>query len=118
MGRNLCCVLLVVVLAAAQAGEEQIITVNVDLVNIYFTVGNRKGRLITNLGHTPAVSPHPMTIGPACIIFLGSSGQAHAWNPGFGLIVPLDRNTEIDLPVVELPVTRDAGLILAVYHES
>jgi Ca-activated chloride channel family protein len=41
--------LLVVVLAAAQPGEEQTITVNVDLVNIHCTVSNRKGRLIADL---------------------------------------------------------------------
>jgi Ca-activated chloride channel family protein len=40
--------LLVVALAAAQAGE-QVIAVDVDLVNIYFTVCNKKGRLIPDL---------------------------------------------------------------------
>jgi Ca-activated chloride channel homolog len=49
MIRVLFAMLLVVVLAAAQAGEEQLITVNVDLVNVYFTVCNKRGRLIPNL---------------------------------------------------------------------
>src|SRR6266850_3708286 len=49
MIRVLCAMLLVVVLAAAQTGEEQLITVNVDLVNVYFTVCNKRGRLIPNL---------------------------------------------------------------------
>src|SRR6266850_5822152 len=49
MTRVLCSMLLVVALAAAQAGEEQLITVNVDLVNIYFTVCNKRGRLIADL---------------------------------------------------------------------
>ena len=44
----LCAIILVVLLASAQAGE-QAITVNVDLVNIYFTVCNKKGRIIPNL---------------------------------------------------------------------
>ena len=50
MTRILCAMLLVVSLAAAQAREENVITVNVDLVNIYFTVCNKKGRLIPDLG--------------------------------------------------------------------
>jgi len=49
MIRALCAVLLAVVLAAAQA-EDPVIAVNVDLVNVYFNVCDRKGRLITHLG--------------------------------------------------------------------
>jgi Ca-activated chloride channel homolog len=49
MLRVLCTMLFAAVLAAAQVGEEQTITVNVDLVNIYFTVCNHKGRLIADL---------------------------------------------------------------------
>src|SRR5262245_56353563 len=48
MCRVLCAMLLVVVLAVAQAAEQGI-TVNVDLVNIYFTVCNKHGRVIPNL---------------------------------------------------------------------
>jgi len=44
-----CAMLLVVVLASGQPLQEQVITVNVDLVNIYFTVSNKRGRLVTNL---------------------------------------------------------------------
>jgi len=44
-----CAMLLVVVLASGQQLQEQVLTVNVDLVNIYFTVCTKKGRLITNL---------------------------------------------------------------------
>jgi Ca-activated chloride channel family protein len=44
-----CAMLLVVVLASGQQLQEQVITVNVDLVNIYFSVCNKKGRMITNL---------------------------------------------------------------------
>ena len=44
-----CAMLLVAVLASGQQLQEQVITVNVDLVNIYFTVCNKRGRLITNL---------------------------------------------------------------------
>lgn len=49
MLRSLCTMLLIVVLAAAQTGEDQTIWVDVDLVNIYFTVCNHKGRFITDL---------------------------------------------------------------------
>src|SRR6267142_691336 len=48
MWRALCAGLLAVVLTAAHAAEHEI-TVNVDLVNIYFNVCNRKGRLIQDL---------------------------------------------------------------------
>jgi Ca-activated chloride channel homolog len=48
MIRVSCAMLLVVVLAAGQA-DEQMLMVNVDLVNIYFTVCNKKGRPIGNL---------------------------------------------------------------------
>jgi VWFA-related protein len=41
--------LLTLVLAAARSAEDQIIEVNVDLVNTYFTVCNKKGRLVTGL---------------------------------------------------------------------
>jgi Ca-activated chloride channel family protein len=41
--------LLAVVLAAAHAADEQSIRVDVDLVDIYFTVCNQKGRLIPDL---------------------------------------------------------------------
>src|SRR5262245_45206456 len=51
MGRYLCIAVLVVALATIHFRQEQLITVDVDLVNIYFTVQNQKGRLITNLGH-------------------------------------------------------------------
>jgi VWFA-related protein len=44
-----CAMVLVAVLASGQQLPEQVITVNVDLVNIYFTVCNKRGRLITNL---------------------------------------------------------------------
>ena len=50
MLRVLFTMLLVVVVAAAQGGGEQTITVNVDLVNIYLTVCNHKGRLMSDLG--------------------------------------------------------------------
>lgn len=49
MIRAVCTGLLVVVLAAALWGEDQLIRVNVDLVNVYLTVANKRGRLITNL---------------------------------------------------------------------
>jgi VWFA-related protein len=79
MIRVLSAILVAVVLAAAQAGETQSITVNVDLVNVYFTVCNKQGRLIPNLARerftvyeddNPQVITHfsretegPMTIG-------------------------------------------------------
>jgi len=44
-----CAVLLVVVLLASPATVGQTLNVDVDLVNIYFTVCNTKGRLIRNL---------------------------------------------------------------------
>jgi VWFA-related protein len=50
MSRYLCVGLLVVLLLTTQWLEEQKITVDVDLVNVYFTVCNRKGRLVTTLG--------------------------------------------------------------------
>jgi VWFA-related protein len=50
MLRVLCTLLLAGMLAAAQPAEEQTIKVEVDLVNIYFTVCNQKGRLIPDLG--------------------------------------------------------------------
>jgi Ca-activated chloride channel family protein len=43
------CVTVLVVLLLAQWHQEQTITVDVDLVNVYFTVCNRKGRLVTTL---------------------------------------------------------------------
>jgi Ca-activated chloride channel homolog len=49
MIRALCTSLLVVVLAAALRGEDQLIKVDVDLVNVYLTVANENGRLIKNL---------------------------------------------------------------------
>jgi Ca-activated chloride channel homolog len=49
MFRALCTLLLVVVLAAAQPVEESL-SVDVDLVNIYLTVCNRKGHLVADLG--------------------------------------------------------------------
>ncbi len=48
MLRALCVMLLVVVLAFS--GQEQTINVDVDLVNLYLTVCNHKGRLILDLG--------------------------------------------------------------------
>ena len=50
MFRVFCATLLAVVLAAAKPADEQTIAVNVDLVNVYLTVCNQKGRLIANLG--------------------------------------------------------------------
>jgi Ca-activated chloride channel family protein len=50
MFRALFTILLIVAVAAAHGGEEQTITVNVDLVNIFLTVCNHKGRLISDLG--------------------------------------------------------------------
>src|SRR5262245_37013468 len=47
MRRVLCAALLMLGLVAGQA--EDLITVNVDLVNVYFTVCNKKGRPIRNL---------------------------------------------------------------------
>src|SRR5437773_8127950 len=49
MLRVLCTVLVVAVLPATPAAQKQVITVDVDLVNIYFTVCNKQGRLVTNL---------------------------------------------------------------------
>src|SRR5436309_13116566 len=49
MLRVLCTVLVVAVLPATPAAQKQVITVDVDLVNIYFTVCNNRGRLVTNL---------------------------------------------------------------------
>jgi VWFA-related protein len=49
MIRALCTGLLVVVLAAALWGEDHLIKVDVDLVNVYLSVSNQRGRLITNL---------------------------------------------------------------------
>jgi VWFA-related protein len=49
MLRVFCGLLLAVVHAAAQPADEQTITVDVDLVNFYFTVSNSKGRLIPDL---------------------------------------------------------------------
>src|SRR5262245_31490342 len=43
------CVTALVVLLLAQWQQEETITVDVDLVNVYFTVCNRKGRLVTTL---------------------------------------------------------------------
>src|SRR5256885_16029951 len=48
MIRVLCTVVVLAVLSATQAAQ-QLITVDVDLVNIYFTVCNKQGRLVTNL---------------------------------------------------------------------
>ena len=50
--RVLCVVLLLLAFAAMHVAAEQSITVNVDLVNIYFTVCNKKGRLIPHLAQT------------------------------------------------------------------
>ena len=47
--RALRAALLLVVLAASLWGESQLIKVDVDLVNVYLTVCNKSGRLITNL---------------------------------------------------------------------
>jgi VWFA-related protein len=52
MARFFCIALLVIGLAAEAMMGEQSLTVNVDLVNIYFTVCNKKGRLIPNLTRT------------------------------------------------------------------
>jgi VWFA-related protein len=49
MKHALCALILVVLIAVALAGEQSI-TVDVDLVNIYFTVTNKKGQLIPKLG--------------------------------------------------------------------
>ena len=49
MIRALCTGLLVVVLAAALWGEDHLIKVDVDLVNVYLTVSNARGQLVTNL---------------------------------------------------------------------
>src|SRR2546422_7110540 len=48
MIRVLCTVVVLAVLSATQAAQ-QLITVDVDLVNIYFTVCNKQGRLVANL---------------------------------------------------------------------
>jgi Ca-activated chloride channel family protein len=50
MFRATCAVFLAVALAAAQPLEEERLRVDVDLVNVYFTVCNHKGKLIPNLG--------------------------------------------------------------------
>jgi Ca-activated chloride channel homolog len=50
--RFLCTVLILLAIAAVHVVGEQAITVNVDLVNIYFTVCNKKGRLIPHLAQT------------------------------------------------------------------
>ena len=50
MTRVICALLLVVAIATAEEAGEQALTVNVDLVNVYFTVCNKKGRLIPTLG--------------------------------------------------------------------
>src|SRR5262245_34928286 len=47
--RSLSTIVLAIAVASAPADGEQAITVNVDLVNIYFTVSNLKGRLIPGL---------------------------------------------------------------------
>ena len=49
MIRVLCTVVVLALLSATQAAEKQVIRVDVDLVNIYFTVCNKQGRLVTNL---------------------------------------------------------------------
>jgi VWFA-related protein len=49
MLRQLCCLLLISVVAAAQSADDHTLNVNVDLVNIYLTVCNHKGRPITGL---------------------------------------------------------------------
>ena len=49
MIRPLCGLLLVAALTGTQAVQRQVIKVDVDLVNIYFTVCNKHGRLIPNL---------------------------------------------------------------------
>jgi Ca-activated chloride channel homolog len=50
MSRYLCIVGLVVALATMHVMQEQILLVDVDLVNIYLTVHNRKGKVVANLG--------------------------------------------------------------------
>src|SRR5436190_18294472 len=50
MMRALSAMLLIGVLAAAPYEEAQTLKVDVDLVNVYFTVCNHKGKLITKLG--------------------------------------------------------------------
>jgi Ca-activated chloride channel homolog len=49
MIRVLYAVVVLALLSATQAAEKQVISVDVDLVNIYFTVCNNRGRLVTNL---------------------------------------------------------------------
>jgi VWFA-related protein len=49
MSRYLSLAVIVSLLATSQFEEKQSITVDVDRVNVYFTVCNRKGRLITDL---------------------------------------------------------------------
>jgi VWFA-related protein len=49
MSRVLCALLLTLAAAAPQWGEQEKITVDVDLVNVYFTVCNGKGKLVPNL---------------------------------------------------------------------
>src|SRR5438094_8148964 len=49
MIRVLCTVVVLALLSATQAADKQVISVDVDLVNIYFTVCNNRGRLVTNL---------------------------------------------------------------------
>src|SRR5262245_23380207 len=49
MFRVLPALVLAAVLAAAHRAEEQTIKVDVDLVNVYLTVSNQRGRLISNL---------------------------------------------------------------------
>jgi Ca-activated chloride channel family protein len=50
MIRVLSSMLVMAVWASAQIRDSQVITVDVDLVNIYFTVSNKHGRLIPGLG--------------------------------------------------------------------
>src|SRR5437016_13449077 len=52
MIRALSSLLLVAALTGTQAVQRQVIKVDVDLVNIYFTVCNKHGRLIPNLDRT------------------------------------------------------------------
>src|SRR5438034_1625942 len=49
MIRVLDAVVVLAVLSATQAAQGQVITVDVDLVNIHFTVYNKQGRLVANL---------------------------------------------------------------------
>jgi Ca-activated chloride channel homolog len=49
MIRVLCTAAVLAALSTSQTAHKQVITVDVDLVNIYFTVCNKQGRLVANL---------------------------------------------------------------------